>query len=236
MRVHVVGCSPAWPNPGGCQSGYLVEEDGRRLLLDCGPGVLARLREREEWPRIDAIVVTHLHLDHMGDLVPWAFGVTYGAGRGVPAPELWLPRGGADKVRALETIGGDAVVDAFPVREYADEAFLAAGFTVRPVATAHYDAHSSGLRVAGRSAVLAYSGDSGPSPALAELARDADLFLCEATLGEPEPGKRGHLTVEEALESFGDSGARRLVLIHRPDELPVPDGVELAWDGMEIEL
>ena len=47
MRVHVVGCSPAWPNPGGAQSGYLVEEDGRRILLDCGPGVLPRLRRFE---------------------------------------------------------------------------------------------------------------------------------------------------------------------------------------------
>jgi ribonuclease BN (tRNA processing enzyme) len=236
VRVNIVGCSPAWPNPGGCQSGYLVEEDGRRLLLDCGPGVLARLREREAWPRVDAIVVTHLHLDHMGDLVPWAFGVTYGAGGGVPVPELWLPRGGAEKVRALETIGGDAVVETFPVHEYGEELFLAAGFTVRAVATAHYDVHSCGLRVESGAAVLAYSGDSGPTPALAELARDADLFLCEATLEEPEPGKRGHLTAEEALESFEASGARRLVLIHRPDELPVPEGVELARDGLEIEL
>ena len=46
MRVHVVGCSPAWPNPGGAQSGYIVEEEGRRILLDCGPGVLPRLRQR----------------------------------------------------------------------------------------------------------------------------------------------------------------------------------------------
>ena len=88
MRVHVVGCSPAWPNPGGAQSGYLVEENGRRLLLDCGPGVLPRLRRLEGWPRIDAIVITHFHLDHWGDLVPWAFGGLFGAGREVPAPEL----------------------------------------------------------------------------------------------------------------------------------------------------
>ena len=81
MHVHVVGCSPAWPNPGGAQSGYLVEEDGRRLLLDCGPGVLPRLRRLEPWPRLDAIVITHFHLDHWGDLVPWAFGGLFGAGR-----------------------------------------------------------------------------------------------------------------------------------------------------------
>jgi len=236
VRVHVVGCSPAWPNPGGCQSGYLVEEDGRRLLLDCGPGVLARLREQEAWPRVDAIVVTHLHLDHMGDLVPWAYGVTYGAGGSAPLPELWLPAGGEETLRGLEAIGGDAVVATFPLREYGKEPFVAAGFTLQAFPTAHYDAQSFGIRVEGARGVLAYSSDSGPTPALAELARDADLFLCEATLSEPEPGKRGHLTAEEALDAFRDSGARRLLLVHRPEELPVPAGAELALDGMEIEL
>src|SRR5438270_13973016 len=77
MKITVVGYSTAWPNPGGAQSGYLVEGSGR-LLLDCGPGVLPRLRVQEVWPRVDAIVVTHFHLEHWGDLVPWAFESMYG--------------------------------------------------------------------------------------------------------------------------------------------------------------
>src|SRR5581483_9559300 len=77
VKLTVVGCSPAWPNPGGAQSGYLVEDDGRRLLLDCGPGVLARLRQDAEWPEVDAIVITHFHLDHWGDVVPWVWGALY---------------------------------------------------------------------------------------------------------------------------------------------------------------
>ncbi|MGH3131276.1 MAG: MBL fold metallo-hydrolase, partial [Gaiellaceae bacterium] len=73
MKLRVVGCSPAWPNPGGAQSGYLLEGEGS-LLLDCGPGVLARLRESTHWPALDAIAITHFHLDHWGDLVPWVWG------------------------------------------------------------------------------------------------------------------------------------------------------------------
>ena len=93
MKLTVVGCSPAWPNPGGAQSGYLVEGPGR-LLLDCGPGVLARLREREPWPRVDAIAITHFHLDHWGDLVPWVWGSMYGPGEQAERPELHVPPNG----------------------------------------------------------------------------------------------------------------------------------------------
>ena len=130
MRIHVVGCSPAWPNPGGAQSGYLVEEDGRRLLLDCGPGVLPRLRKLEPWPRLDAIVITHFHLDHWGDLVPWAFGGLFGAGREVQPPELWLPHGGRETLRGLDPVlYANAILELFEVHEYAEETpFVAAGF------------------------------------------------------------------------------------------------------------
>src|SRR3954469_6297237 len=80
VRLTVVGCSPAWPNPGGAQSGYLLDGDGGRLLLGCGPGGLARLREHEAWPALDSIAITHWHLDHWGDLVPWVWGSMFGPG------------------------------------------------------------------------------------------------------------------------------------------------------------
>ena len=239
MRVRVIGCSPAWPNAGGAQSGYLVEGGGR-LLLDCGPGVLARLRNGNGgWPAVDAIAITHFHLDHWGDLVPWTFGAAFGPGRDAPKPELWLPPGGAGRLRAL---GGQLsftgqLEHAFALREYrADDAFRAAGFDVTPVPLAHYEELTFGLRVSDGARTVAYSGDTAPTARLAELARDADLFLCEATLAQPEPAERGHLTEEEATNAFDESGARRLVVIHRPDELPLDPGVERAYDGLELEV
>src|SRR5436305_248517 len=133
VKVIVVGCSPAWPNPGGAQSGYLVEDDGR-LLLDCGPGVLARLRATDGWPRIDALAITHFHLDHWGDLVPWIFGAAFGPGRDAPKPALWLPPDGTKRLRdhgARMSFGGQ-IDDAFDVREYEDDvSFEAAGLTSR---------------------------------------------------------------------------------------------------------
>ena len=233
MQVTVVGCSPAWPNAGGAQSGYLVEGGGR-LLLDCGPGVLARLRARDGWPRIDALAITHFHLDHWGDLIPWVFGAAFGPGRELPRPELWLPPGGERRLRAFgdELAFGPRLDAVFELREYADRVpFETAGFEVVPLRLDHYEELTFGLRVANGTRTLAYSGDTGPSEKLVELARDADLFLCEATLRDPEPAERGHLTEGEAMDAFRSSGAKRLVVIHRPDELPLDPTIERAADG-----
>jgi ribonuclease BN (tRNA processing enzyme) len=98
----------------------------------------------------------------------------------------------------------------------------------------HYQLQTFALRVSDGTSTLAYSGDSAPSPQLAEVGRNADLFLCEATLRESVEGGnglRGHLSAEEAVKTFRDSGAKRLVIIHRPDELPLDDGIERAADG-----
>ena len=234
VRLTVIGSSPAWPNPGSAHSGYLVEGDGK-LLLDCGPGVLARLRESGGLD-VDAIAITHFHLDHWGDLVPWAWLAAYGPER-LRRPELWVPPGGRMELERFASLWGNDEMweGAFDVREYeAETPFAAAGFEVEPRRVLHYDRGSFGFRVRANGRVLAYSGDSGPHEALRELARGADLFLCEATLaradGDGEP--RGHLSLDEAL-SYAEG---RVVVTHRPVELPLPDGIEVAYDGLVIEL
>jgi ribonuclease BN (tRNA processing enzyme) len=242
MKLNVVGCSPAWPNPGGAQSGYLLEGPGR-LLMDCGPGVLARLRSSNGmgWPKVDAIAITHFHLDHWGDLVPWVWGTMWGLGQDYEKPELWLPPGGREELAAFGTRFGtpDMFIRVFEPREYAEgEEFETAGLKLVPMKLPHYTVQTYGFRVSNTTRTLAYSGDSGPSDALPALARDADLFVCEATLLRPNPegGTRGHLSAQEAIEAFEAGGAKRLLLTHRPFERPLEDSFELARDGMEIEL
>jgi ribonuclease BN (tRNA processing enzyme) len=243
VKLTVVGSSPAWPNPGGAQSGYLIEGPGR-LLLDCGPGVLARLREHYSvngWPQVDAIVVSHFQLDHWGDLVPWVWGLMIGPAREDDPPELWVPPTGRSELRALGGRLGmpEMFEETFRVREYAErEPFHAAGLDVSAIRLPHYTLETYGFRVTNGARSVAYSGDSGPSERLAELACDCDLFLCEATLerAELDGELRGHLTADEAVAAFRASGARRLVLTHRPQELPLENGLELAHDGLEIDL
>jgi ribonuclease BN (tRNA processing enzyme) len=240
VKLTVIGCSPAWNNPGGANSGYLVEADGS-LLLDCGPGVLPRLRQRTGWPAVDAIAISHLHLDHWGDLVPWVWGLMYGPGRTTARPALFLPPGSREALRpVLARVGFETMLDeAFELREYVEgEAFETAGFAVTPVRVDHYGLDCFGFRVANGSGTLAYSADSGPCDRLVELARDADVFLCEATLerGELEGSPRGHLDIPEAVDAFRRSGARRLLLTHRPAELAVDDGLELVREGQTFAV
>jgi ribonuclease BN (tRNA processing enzyme) len=202
--------------------------------------VLAKLRQREPWPTVAAIAITHLHLDHWGDLVPWVWGSLFGPGADTPRPELWLPPGASSELRpVLAKLGGEDMFErAFEVREYeARVPFVAAGLEVTAVPVHHYDMQAFGFRVVG-DRVLAYSGDSGPCGTLAELARDADLLLTEATLengGYDGPG-RGHLSPEEAQDTAEDARALRVLLTHRPAERPAPPDAELAYDGLELEF
>jgi ribonuclease BN (tRNA processing enzyme) len=241
MKLTVVGCSPAWPNPGGAQSGYLIEAQGQRVLLDCGAGVLAKLREHEDWPRVDSICITHFHLDHWGDVVPWVWALSFGPASEFPAPELWVPPGGRAVLSEIGQRLGfpDMFENAFRVSEYGEnEEFETVGFRVNPRRVLHYDLLAFGFRVSGNGRTVAYSGDSGPSDQLTELARDADLFLCEATLLEPNPegGTRGHLAANEAKAAFDASGAKRLLLTHRPYERPLAPEFEQVHDGQEVEV
>jgi ribonuclease BN (tRNA processing enzyme) len=242
MHLNVIGSSPAWPNPGGAHSGYLVEAVGRRLLLDCGPGVLSRLRRREGWPHIDAVAITHFHLDHWGDLVPWVWGSMYRSQQEqLGKPELWVYEGGRSYLESLGTRLGfpDMFDRAFDLHEYrGGETFTAAGFDVVAVRVPHYTLETYGFRVSSDGVTLAYSGDSAPSENLIELARDADLFVCEATLerAELDGDLRGHLDADEAIAAFRDAGAHRLLVTHRPSELPLDESIERAYDGLEVRV
>jgi len=152
-----------------------------------------------------------------------------------------VPPGGRETLARLgEDLGQrDMFERAFEIAEYADgETFEIGGARLTPHRVLHYQMLAFGFRISDNGSTLAYSGDSGPSDALATLARDADVFVCEATLAvtNPEGGTRGHLSAEEAEDAFRRSGAKRLLLTHRPSERPLANGFEQVYDGFELEL
>ncbi len=185
---------------------------GQPLLLDCGPGVLGRLRELRIAP--DSIAITHFHLDHWGDLVPWAWLNAYGPPDHRLVCDLWLPPRGAETLALFAgRFGNDRMFDdAFELREYEpDVPFTTVGFEVEACRLPHYTLTSFGFRVSRNGKTLAYSGDSAPDAASSpSWRRGADLFLCEATLSGREQGRRA------ARPPVGRRGARRRRRAHPP--------------------
>ena len=263
MRITVLGKSPAWQDAGGACSGYLVEEGGTCVLLDCGNGVFAKLRQVRDYVDVDAVVISHLHADHFFDLVPFASALTYAPrqqpvpvdrwpGTPHPArPALHAPPGAADAFGRVCAGGGmpaGHVEDAFRLREYAEADELRLGpLHVRFRSVPHY-LPTHAVEIAGATGRMTFGADHAPSEELVAFAAGTDLLLLEATLPRPERGGvRGHLTPAEAGEHAARADAGRLVLTHISDELDqgwardqaaatFAGPVEVAAEGAVFEL
>ncbi|MET9631431.1 MBL fold metallo-hydrolase [Lentzea sp. NPDC006480] len=204
MRLTVLGSCGAYPEPGRACSGFAVEDAGYRVVLDLGYGTLPRLLDL--WPAgPDAVVITHEHPDHCADLHGLFRTRYYGERRRLP---LYCPPGVLDRLQGLEP-------DA-PLREVFEVHELPGRHEVGPFRLTGVDlphfVTNTGVRLESTS-VLAYTGDTGPAEALAELGRDADLFVVEAT---DRPGDTSGLLMSSAAagEWARRAGARRLMLTH----------------------
>ncbi len=232
MRLTVLGASAAAQNPGGACSSYLVRreqapDDGgatttTSLALDMGSGAFANLQRQVAPDAVEAIVLSHTHADHCLDLVPYRYALYFlrQQGQDTPRrPRLWLPPGGHE--RLLSIIHGQDpsplfFQDVFEVAEYDPAQSLAVGGLRVTFGAVNHAPHTYGMRIDDVSggALLAYSADTGPCPTLLDLARDADLFLCENANTE-ESVYPLHLAPSQAGAHARDAGARRLVLTHR---------------------
>jgi ribonuclease BN (tRNA processing enzyme) len=242
VRLTVLGKSPSWQDRDGACSGYLLQEDGYTLLLDCGSGVFGKLRRFCDALAVDAVVLSHLHADHFLDLVPFSYALTYAPGpRPDRPPHLHGPPGTGEVLRRIAGTWGteNVVQSAFELREYAAADELRLGpFTVRFCPVPHY-IPTFAVEVASAGRRLTYSADCAPNQALVDFAQGTELLLIEATLERQDPpGDRGHLTPREAGEHGARAGARRLVITHFTDELPLErtGGEARAGFGGQVEL
>ncbi|MEU0253355.1 MBL fold metallo-hydrolase [Streptomyces sp. NPDC006184] len=218
LTLTVLGTASPHPGPGRPCSGYLLSGGGAEVWVDAGPGTFAALQQYTDPARLTAIWVSHLHADHSADLLAAAYAFAFG-GMTPPAPvPVYAPQ---DCARRLAGFLGHA--DVGFLKDVLDFRSLYDGHDVRHWnlrLTARAVAHGTeayGLRAECQGSVFAYSGDSGPCPALTELAARADLFLCEADLGEHREGEHPgqvHLTPEDAGRAAHDAGVRELLVTH----------------------
>lgn len=254
-RVVVLGGCGAWPEAGRACSGFVVEHEGFRIVLDLGYGTLPRLFELLEssvGDGIDAVIITHGHPDHMVDL-HGLFRARWFARRDAAPIPLFCPRLVVDLVRGLEEGDADAVGQVFDWHELPGTTQRVGPFRLESFDLPHF-VPNAGVRLSARSLVVSYTGDTGPCEALEQLGHEADLFIVEATSRHQQSGfaaapdgSRMHLTAEDAGSAAAAAGARRLLLTHfwpgndretsRAEAAAVFDGeVLLAEEGIEIRL
>ena len=200
--------------------------------------MLGRLRETEKWPSVDAIAITHFHLDHWGDLVPWVWGTFYLATNGpVQRPALWVQPGGKEYLTGLgERLGfPDMFERVRPRRVRARHAFPDRQARRHADASSAHTLQTARVPCAGRTAL------SSRIPATRRLEGSSPPLVTptSSSARRPAPGRprrRAGLSLDECVEAYEASGAKRLLVTHRPCELPGPEDCELAYDGLEIDV
>lgn len=213
MRLTVLGACGAWPEPGLACSGFLLQHEDFKLVIDLGYATMPRLLTLIDAADVDAVFISHGHPDHCADLNPL---LRARAMAGLPLPPLpvYAPAGALDAVLRLdraETLAGSyQVVDVEP-----GTTLEIGPFRAETRLLPHW-LPDLGVRLAAGGAVLAYTGDTGPSDEVVSLAAGADLLLAEATYVDLAPDDAGAYmsTASVAGRQAAFAGARRLLLTH----------------------
>jgi ribonuclease BN (tRNA processing enzyme) len=229
MKLTIVGCSGSLSGPDSPGSSYLLQapHDNRifSLLIDCGPGAMGALYRYIDPSEVDAIALSHLHADHCLDLCGYYVAARYSPSAPWPRRPIYAPANAASRLtRAYEVTGHESEGSELSIGEQFDWRIWQPSqrigpFIVRAVRVAH-PVEAYGIRIEEDTpggGTMVYSGDSGPSDALVELAHGVDLLLVEsAFLDDPDNPPGMHLSGAEAAAIGQAAGVRAVVLTHIP--------------------
>lgn len=240
LKLTIVGCAGSFPGPDSPASCYLVEApfEGRtyRLVLDLGSGALGDLQRYCDLRDIDAIALSHLHADHCLDLTGMYVVSKYHPDGALPQIPVLAPAGTAQH---LATVCGvedpSGLTEQFGFQDCVDGETVRFGPFAVTSRLVDHPIPAYAMRVATGTHALVYSGDTGPTETLVELAAGADLFLCEASFVESADNPPHlHLTGAEAGDCATRAGVARLLITHIPawtDRAEVESDVKSTWSG-----
>ncbi|MGH8959115.1 MAG: MBL fold metallo-hydrolase, partial [Acidimicrobiia bacterium] len=216
MKFSIMGASGTYPTLGHPASGYLIEQGSTRIWCDAGPGTFVALPVDPDL--IDAIVISHQHPDHCLDLI-----TAFHAFRYRPVPRLSIPV--YCPAAVVERLGlfadNPELAETFDFHPMSGGAASLIGEIEVTFAWTDHSVPTLATRWEANGRVLTYSADTGPGGDWPEIARDADLFVCEASYQgdfETYPYKH-HLTASLAGTIARAQNARRLMLTHIPPYL-----------------
>ena len=244
MKLTVIGNWGAYPEPNEATSGYLIEVNNKKILLDCGSGALSSLSNFIRLEELDAIIISHYHYDHFIDIFPLHY-----------ATEILTKRGFRKKPLEIycrndnEYFDKIAYKDVCRTNEIKEDTILNIdGIKITFQKTLH-QVMCLGIKIEYDNKALVYSADTGYTDKIITFAKNADLFICEACLLAKQKGmNNGHLTSTEAGEIARLAKVKRLVLTHFPHDEDITvlkeeaeseykDGkVDMAKKGLSIMI
>jgi len=211
MKLTVLGNNGPYPGSGGACSGYLVEKGNTKILLDCGNGVISRLQRIIGLEALDGIIVTHLHSDHMSDLLVLRYALDIMLSKGMlDAPmKLYAPGNPAEVLKSLQ------YKNVFDINLISEDTTASLGeleFCFKPMV---HPVPTYAVRVSGGDKSIVYSADTSYNSRLVEFGSGCDLFLCECALMEKDRGDNPvHLTAFECGEIAVAASAKRFLVTH----------------------
>jgi len=240
LELVVLGNATPYPHPDRACSGYLVKSNKTTVWVDAGPGTLAELQRFVGVLNVDAIWLSHLHVDHCADFLAMYFALRFSSlhpERKIPALG---PKGWPERFETfLKGISPHHLDEAFQVHELGDELRAVVGdMTLHPFAVEH-GVPSYALRVEADGAVFTYSADTGPCRGVVAASQGADLLLCEAGWGaRPEGTPPWHMTPAEAGEVARRAGVKQLLLTHLGADVVPEDAIASAREafGRSVEI
>ncbi len=232
MKLIVLGSGTAIPHPKRSSSGYWLETSGGSVLLDCSASVVHRMaQENLDWANLDAIWISHFHLDHCGGLAPFLFGTKYAAQtqhRKKPL-RIFGAKGLKNLINAFDKANDyDLPEQPFPIE--ITEVEPLERFEILPqieavaIDTPH-TAESLAIRVRdANNKTFVYTSDTGFDKSLGTFAGDADLLVMECSFFKNKPVEQ-HLELSEVMFLIRYAKPKRVVLTHLYPE----------WDALDFQ-
>ena len=212
MKVTILGNNGPFPSAGGACSGYLITDGDKKLLIDCGNGVLANLQKFIRFEELDAIILTHLHSDHMSDMMVLRYAVQIKMNRGFGNKpiEVYAPS------EPQEEYGRINIPEVFNLHTINDELVLNFGNMRLEFKEMVHPVKCYAVSIASAGKKFVFSGDTSWNDSIIEFSKEADLLMLDAGLlsKDKKSDNVPHLTARECGIVAKKAEVRKLLLTH----------------------
>ncbi|RHW50185.1 MBL fold metallo-hydrolase [Bombilactobacillus bombi] len=215
MKLTVLGYYGGYPYRGQATSGYLVQEQGFNLLLDCGSGVLNSLMTVIDPLQLDAVLLTHYHHDHMADLGVLQYYWQLKTGK-KKHPQLTIYGHTQDPLNFASL----TMPNVSQGLAYSELQSLDLGpFTITFLKTIHpVPAFATKIVSKKDNKIFVFTSDTAYFEGLIEFSQQADLLVTDTNFGAAKKGQIWHMTSQQSGKLAQDAHVQRLVISHLPQE------------------